>query len=151
MFRAHMEPDKKDPTTAQQIAYIMENHQILDHQTKTQILNIVWLEAENPADVFGADDTNGVDIDLDACAEIYPDVIRPIYNLVRARRLALSQPAREKTDGGLSVDLHAAGPSQATAPATKTGGTSAPKAAETISRALDGAPKKPANGGHHPK
>lgn len=146
-----MESDKKDPTTAQQIAYIMENHQILDHQTKTQILNIVWLEAENPADVFGADDTTGVDIDLDACAEKYLDVIRPIYNLVRARRLALSQPAREKTDGGLSVDLHAVGPSQASAPENKTGGTSVPKAAETISRALDGVPKKPANGGHRQK
>lgn len=98
--------EKKEPTVAQQIAFIMENNQILDRPTKIQILNIVWLEAENPADIFGADDTNGVDVDLDACADKFPDVIRAIYNLVHVRRRALNQPAREKTDGGLHIDLH---------------------------------------------
>jgi len=122
------EADKKEQTVAQQIAFIMENHQILDRKTKIQILNIVWLEAESPDDVFGADDTNGVDIDLDACANKYPDVIRPIYNLVLVRRRTLNQPAREKTDGGLGATLpadtssHVAGPRLAAiAPANKTG------------------------------
>lgn len=101
------EPDKKEPTVGQQIAFIMENHQILDRQTKIQILNIVRLEVENFADVFGADDTNGVDIDLDACADKYPDVIRPIYNLVQVRRRTLNQPAREKIDGGLGLNIEA--------------------------------------------
>lgn len=101
------EPDKKEPTVGQQIAFIMENHQILDRPTKIQILNIVRLEVENFADVFGADDTNGVDIDLDACATKYPDVIRPIYNLVQVRRRTLNQPAREKIDGGLGLNIEA--------------------------------------------
>jgi hypothetical protein len=122
------EADKKEPTVAQQIAFIMENHQILDRKTKIQILNIVWLEAESPDDVLGADDTNGVDVDLDACAEKYPDVIRPIYNLVLVRRRTLNQPAREKIDGGLNATLstdtssHVAGPRPtATVPVNKTG------------------------------
>ncbi len=111
------ETDKKELTIGQQIAFIMENQQILDHRTKIQILNIVWLETETPADVFGADDTNGVDVDLDACAAKHPDVIRPVYNLVRTRRLALDQPAREKTDGSAELRAIEAGP--VGAPASK--------------------------------
>ena len=81
-------------SVAQQKTFICENAAILNRDTKLSILSIIMMEI-GPAVVMekATASASEVDIDLDAVAAINEEVIAHLYNIVLARREALSQPA----------------------------------------------------------
>jgi hypothetical protein len=80
------------PSLSQQKTFIVENTGILNHETKIAILSIVMMEI-GPAVVMETGGAKDVDINLDSVASINEEVINHIYNIVCARREALSHPA----------------------------------------------------------
>lgn len=74
-------------------AFVAENMQILDLNTKRTILQTVMLEADGAGILTLAKPDEDVVINLDDCGEANPDVVRSIYNTVLARRRVLTQPA----------------------------------------------------------
>ncbi len=74
-----------------QKSFIIENAGILNRETKLAILSIVMMEIGASA-VIEAGGAREVDIDLDVVSNVNEEVITHIYNIVLARREALSQP-----------------------------------------------------------
>jgi len=75
----------------QQKAFIIENSNILNRETKIAILSIVMMEI-GPSVIMETGGAKEVDINLDAVYAINSEVITHIYNIVLTRREALSQP-----------------------------------------------------------
>jgi hypothetical protein len=80
------------PGVSFQKTFIMDNAKILDHETRLAILSIVMMEIGSKA-VFESGANKEVDINLDVVAEENDEVLTHVYNIVRARRETLSQPA----------------------------------------------------------
>jgi hypothetical protein len=78
------------PSPARQKSFIIENAGILDSSTKRAIIAVVMLEVGETPFVETRD---SLDIDLDFVASASEDVLRHVFNIVRARLEALGQPA----------------------------------------------------------
>ena len=89
-------PTPPKPSTSRQIAFIVENASLLDMHTKKMILGVVMMEVGSSA-VLELKTAREVDIDLDAIVRSNPEVITHIYNIVKTRREAMNQPAREQS------------------------------------------------------
>ena len=90
------------PGIARQKAFIVESAAILDKGTKLAILSLVMLEVGVAAVVelhTPHASREEVDINLDVVAAASEDVLGHIYNIVRARREALSRPATAGNPG----------------------------------------------------
>jgi hypothetical protein len=80
------------PNISQQKNFIVENANILNRETKLAILSIVMMEI-GPTVIMETGGAKEVDINLDAATNANEEIITHIYNIVLARRNALSQPA----------------------------------------------------------
>lgn len=91
------------PSFSQQKSFIIDNVAVLNKETKVAILSIVMMEigavstseAGDAHPVVFESGPRDLDIDLDTVGSVNPEVIAHIYNIVYARRKALSQPARQ--------------------------------------------------------
>lgn len=79
-------------STSQQKSFIIENVSILNREMKLAVLSIVMMEI-GPRVIMDTGSLKEVNIDLDAITSSNEEVIAHIYNIVLARREALSQPA----------------------------------------------------------
>jgi hypothetical protein len=91
--------DRTLPSIGRQKTFIVENASILDRGTKIAILSIVMMElgdiVTSKKVVAETKRVGGeVDINLDVAAEVNPEIVTHIYNIVRARRDTLNQPAK---------------------------------------------------------
>ncbi len=89
------------PSLERQRTYIVENEHLLDRRASLEILRIVMMEvgAETPAAGGGTvpvvlESAAGLSILLDNIADA--EVVTHIYNIVRGRWAALSEPAHRK-------------------------------------------------------
>jgi hypothetical protein len=85
------------PSLSKQKSFIVENAGILNRETKLAILRIVMQEVGDEA-VMENSGTKEVDINLDICASANEDVVRHVYNMVRARLDSLNQPVGRNVD-----------------------------------------------------
>lgn len=75
--------------------FITENAGILGEQTAQNILRIVKMAVEDNTQlgiIIEAHGTKHISIDLDKLADLNPEIITNIYNIIVARRNVLSQP-----------------------------------------------------------
>jgi hypothetical protein len=78
-----------------QKTYIIDNAPLLDVMTKRTILSLIMMEIGETAILENSSsDQVETNVDLDIVTERNPEVLTSIYNIVRARRDALDQPAR---------------------------------------------------------
>ena len=79
------------PSASKQKSFIVENHAVLNRQTRLAILHLV--KNENCADAILVNEgTGALDINLDACEASNPEVLLQIYNKVKGWVDSLSQP-----------------------------------------------------------
>jgi hypothetical protein len=93
---------RRAPTANQRKDFILDNADLLNRKTKITIISIVLMEI-GPSVVSEAAGRE-VNIDLDAVADISGEVLTHIYNIVLARRRALSQPAGGRPGASCSDD-----------------------------------------------
>lgn len=79
------------PSLEKQKRYIVENSGLLSREYKLSILSVVIMEVGHHVIM---DSTQGVSINLDTLAAANTEVLVHIYNIVRAKRESLDQPAR---------------------------------------------------------
>ena len=100
-------PHKSGPPASRQKAFIVENVDILDRETRKSILSLVMMEIGRSTAITQKDGTqkklpvvlegslHSVSINLDNIHN--SEVISHIYNIVNNRRISLCQPYRKTT------------------------------------------------------
>ena len=90
--------NQKLPNLNRQKTFIIENSNILNREIKIAILSIIMMEIGSSVimDSVKSKESKGLNINLDAIAEINPDILNHIYNIVKTRIDTLNQPAKNQ-------------------------------------------------------